>query len=369
MRSIFSSEVSLWVQVLFVKNYLIGFDLPQHKLSFVHSRFFCYTPVSEKSEIQKVVEMDSFIVAVTAVTPFFVYMLYGFIMRRTGVTDEAFLDKLNKVIFRCFYPFMSFYNIYSINPDQDFRFSFVLFTAVLTLIIIAVLLITVPRLVKDRKQAGSYIQAVYRSNSVLYAMPLSQSVYGQYGASLSTMMVALVVPVYNVAAVLILGHFGGKAAASVKSLIMRVITNPVIVGSAAGLFCYILGIHFPDALNKPFYALSQLTTPMAMFVLGGSLHFSQIGRYKKLLATGLSLRLFIIPCLALLTSLAAGFSPAERFAVFACFATPPAAASYAMASGMGCDGELAGQFVVVGTVLSVFTLFLWIFFIGRGGLL
>ena len=107
----------------------------------------------------------------------------------------------------------------------------------------------------------------------------------------------------------------------------------------------------------------------AMFVLGGSLHFSKTGRYKKLLISGLALRIVIVPALALLATIVAGFSPAERFVVFACFATPSAAASFPMASGMGCDGELAGQFVVIGTVLSVFTLFLWIFFLGQIGLL
>ena len=36
---------------------------------------------------------------------------------------------------------------------------------------------------------------------------------------------------------------------------------------------------------------------------------------------------------------------------------------------MGCDGELAGQFVVIGTVLSVLTLFFWILFMGMVGIL
>ncbi|MBO7709853.1 MAG: AEC family transporter [Lachnospiraceae bacterium] len=313
--------------------------------------------------------MESFVVAVTAVTPFLIYMLYGFIMRRAGVTDEAFLNRLNKVIFRCFYPFLSFYNIYSIDPDLKFRISFVLFGTGLALILVVVLLLTVPRVVKDKKQAGSFIQAVYRSNAVLYALPLTQSVYGQDGASLSAMLIALLVPFYNVAAVLILEYFGGQKASSRKALFKSVLTNPIIIGAIVGIFCYVLKIHFPEALNKPFNAFNQLTTPMAMFVLGGSLHFSETGRYKKLLISGLALRLVIIPALALLATIAAGFSPAERFAIFACFATPSAAASYSMASSMGCDGELAGQFVVIGTVLSLFTLFLWIYLIGQAGLL
>lgn len=313
--------------------------------------------------------MNSFVIAVTAVTPFLVYLLFGYIMRRVGITDEAFLDRLNKVIFRCFFPFLSFYNIYAINPDLKFRFSFVLFCAGLVLALIAVLLFTVPRVIKDRRQAGSYIQAVYRSNCVLYALPLAHSVYGADGASLAAMMVAIVVPLYNIAAVLILTYFGGQEARSPKSLIISVLTNPIILGAIVGILFYSLKIHLPEALDKPFNAFNQLTTPMAMFVLGGSLHFSQTGKYKKLLASGLLLRLVINPALALTASIAAGFYPAERFVIFACFATPSAAASYAMASAMGCDGELAGQFVVLGTVFSVFTLFLWIFFMGQTGLL
>ena len=314
-------------------------------------------------------DMESFVIAITTVTPFFVYMFYGFIMRRVGVTDEPFLNRLNKVIFRCFYPFLSFYNIYNIDPGLKFRFSFVFFCAGMVFLLIAVLLLTVPRLIPDRKQAGSYIQAVYRSNCVLYALPLAQSVYGQKGASLSAMMVAVVVPVYNVAAVLILEYFGGKKGSSPGTLFKNVMTNPIIIGAIAGILCYCLKIHFPLALDKPFNAFNQLTTPAAMFVLGGSLHFSKTGSYKKLLASGLILRLLFIPAMALLASLAAGFSPAERFVIFACFATPSAAASYAMAAGMGCDGELAGQFVVLGTALSIITLFLWIFFMGQVGIL
>jgi hypothetical protein len=40
-----------------------------------------------------------------------------------------------------------------------------------------------------------------------------------------------------------------------------------------------------------------------------------------------------------------------------------------MSREMGGDGELAGQLVVVSTFLSVFTLFLWIFFAKTYGIL
>ena len=48
---------------------------------------------------------------------------------------------------------------------------------------------------------------------------------------------------------------------------------------------------------------------------------------------------------------------------------PTAISSFPMAKGMGCDGELAGEIVVVTSVFSVLTMFLWIFGLKQFGLL
>ena len=64
-----------------------------------------------------------------------------------------------------------------------------------------------------------------------------------------------------------------------------------------------------------------------------------------------------------------GLRELELFLLLAIYGTPVAAASYPMAQNMGGDGELAGQFVVISTVVSVVTLFVWIFFLKSMGLI
>ena len=56
-----------------------------------------------------------------------------------------------------------------------------------------------------------------------------------------------------------------------------------------------------------------------------------------------------------------GFRGLELFLAMAIHATPLATSTYPMAQNMGGDGELAGQLVVFSTLISVATLFLWIF--------
>ena len=115
--------------------------------------------------------MESFLIAFNAVTPFFVYMFYGFIMRRTGVTDDAFLHRLNKVVFRSFYPMIMFYNLYSIDPEMEFRLSFVLFGGALVIAIILVLLLTAS--VYERKYAHTI--AYIESTAPLRTMKLMRT--------------------------------------------------------------------------------------------------------------------------------------------------------------------------------------------------
>lgn len=108
---------------------------------------------------------------------------------------------------------------------------------------------------------------------------------------------------------------------------------------------------------------------MALFVLGGTLHFNAIRGNLKYLVPALSLKLLVLPAMMLALGYAFGLRDLELFLLVAIYGTPVAAASYPMAQNMGGDGELAGQFVVISTVVAVGTLFGWIFFMKSVGLI
>ena len=106
-----------------------------------------------------------------------------------------------------------------------------------------------------------------------------------------------------------------------------------------------------------------------MFVLGGTLRFSHMRDSLKYLIPTTFIKMVVLPAVMLTIGLVMGVSPVERFVLLVSFAAPIAASSYPMAQNMGGDGELAGEFVVFSTVLSVFTLFAWIVFMGNVGIL
>ena len=310
--------------------------------------------------------MESFVIAVNAVMPFLIYISFGYGVRSFGLVDEAFMGTLNRLIFRAFFPILMFNNLYNIPHGFSLNPALAA-AAVLGVLFLEVLLVLiVPRLVRENSRRGVIIQAVYRSNFVLFGIPLATSLFGEEGKILATMMVAIVIPTYNVTAVIILELFrGGRIRPS--DLLRNVCANQLIRGAAVGFVFFLLGIRLPASVEEPIAAFAGLTTPLALFVLGGTLHFSAIRGNLKYVVPSMGFKLIVLPAVVTAAATALGFTGAERFLLFEMYATPVATASYSMAQNMGGDGELAGQFVVLSTVASVVTIFLWVFLFTKIG--
>ena len=312
--------------------------------------------------------MESFLVAVNAVMPFLIYISFGYGVRMSGLVDEAFMNKLNKLIFRAFFPILMFNNLYKVEPGftLDGRLVAVGVGSVLLLELILVFL--VPKFVKGNPQRGVVIQAIYRSNFVLFAIPLTTSLFGETGSVLASMMVAIVIPIYNVTAVIILELFhGGKS--DIRVLVKNVCTNPLILGALVGFIFFMLQIKLPACIDETAAQFADLTTPLALFVLGGTLHFSAVRGNLKYLVPSLTVKMVFLPAVITALATAMGFGNLERFVLFTMYATPVATASYSIAQNMGGDGELAGQFVVISTAVSIVTIFLWVLFFKTMGMI
>jgi len=71
-------------------------------------------------------------------------------------------------------------------------------------------------------------------------------------------------------------------------------------------------------------------------------------------------KIVLIPAVMLMVSALLGFDKLEMAILVAVFATPNAVSSYAMARNYEADYELAGEIITLGTLLSVFTMFIFI---------
>jgi len=295
----------------------------------------------------------------------------GYAARQVNFVSEKFLSEATRFVFRFLLPLMLFQNIRQ-TFRGDFTNASLIFTAMAGISMVIILsLCIIPLFVKRRGQRGSMIQGIYRSNFLIYGMPLATGMYGQEAAHSIAMLLGVIVPFYNVAAVIILSLFSEARTnrLSLTHLLWDIVRNPLIIGCAAGLLFGMLRIEIPVALNKPIVELSAAASPLALFLMGGDFKFRSLNNnlWKVLSAT--AARLIIVPLVAVLVFISMGFRTVELSVLLCIFATPTAVSSYVMASNMGCDGELSGQIVILTTAGSSLSIFLFVFVLRSIGVL
>lgn len=304
--------------------------------------------------------MENFIISLNAVMPLTLYVIIGMMMKQFKVVDDAFLSKWNKVIFTCFFPFIMINNVYKVDFAATINLELVLYTIIGTLAVIGVSCLIVPLFIKEGTSQGAIIQGLFRSNTMLFGLPLVESVYGAGNTGLFTTTLAFAIPVFNIMAVYVLEKYRGGSA-DFKALLKKICKNPILIGVAIGLVINFLRIPVPAFGAKVISTLSSGATAFAMIVLGASLKLSSLGSNGSRIFITCFMRLIGIPLVTVLIGyFVFGFSGMALFTVLVMMGTPMAASSYTMAREMNSDHELAGQFVAVSTLASTVTIFLWI---------
>ncbi|MBS4959257.1 MAG: AEC family transporter [Clostridiales bacterium] len=310
--------------------------------------------------------MENLILSFTVVFPLFAQLVLGYFLRRIGLFDDHTLQKCNKLIFKVFLPCLLFLNIYTSDISQVFNGKLIVCAALTVLVTFGALMVVVPIFEKDNKKRGVMVQGIYRSNFVLFGVPVTISLFGDGNIGTASIMMAVVVPLFNILSVVALETFrGGKP--NGKKMAKGIVKNPLIIASALAVVFLLTGLKLPEILVKTATDISKVATPMSLLVLGGTFDFSKLRGNLLEMFVGIFGRLVLVPAIFLPIFAALGFRGMEMGAVLAMLASPTAVSSFPMAIEMDADGTLAGQIVVGTTMFCIFTIFFWIFFLKQMG--
>ena len=222
----------------------------------------------------------------------------------------------------------------------------------------------VPLFIKDNKRRGVFIQGTFRSNFLLFGIPLGLSIGGEAGTTLAAVVASFYVPVINMLSVISLYAFSEDENKNLKSALLGIIKNPLIIGGVSGLVFSIIrnyiGFEIPVMLDTTLYNIKSIATPLSFLVLGGDLKFDNMLRNIKVSIFAVLGRIVIIPAIMIPLSAFLGFDKLSMAILIAVFATPNAVSSYAMARNYKADYELAGEIVTLSTLLSILTIFVYV---------
>ena len=303
----------------------------------------------------------NFIIAISAVIPLFFLMAVGAFVKFSKLLNDEELNHMNRMVFRVFFFCMMFHSIYTTDLAATFRPKLMLFGAGAVLTIFILLMIFIPKIESENRKRGVMVQAIFRSNFVIMGVPIVANIFGEENIAVTTMMIAVIIPMYNIFAVFALETFrGGKF--QPLPILKGIIKNPMILGAISGALLLNLGVQIPAPILKPIGQISAATTPVALIILGASFKFGSFHNHFPQLVKCVLSRLILVPAVVLSVAIFLGFRGIDFVTLIAIFATPCAIVSFAMAQQMNGDADLAGNCVVFTSALSCFTIFCWILF-------
>ena len=315
--------------------------------------------------------MQNLIFSLNATMPVFLMMCLGWFLRRIGLLDSVFASRMNRFVFRVALPVLLFQDLATEDFFSVWDPGYVAFCFAATLL--SILLVTLCSLpIRDIPARGEFIQASYRSSAALLGAAYIQNIYGNAG--MTPLMIIGAVPLYNIAAVVILtltaqqpDPASGPSAlpeAHHSSIVLRTVrsifTNPILVGIAAGLLWSLLRLPLPAIPAKVVGYVSATASPLGLIAMGASIDFHKIGGQMRASLTAVFFKLIGLEALFLPLAMVLGFRGEKLVAILVMLGSPTTVTSFVMAKEMGHDGALSSGAVMITTIISAFTLTFWI---------
>ena len=288
-------------------------------------------------------------------------MLLGMLFRKLGWMDEVFAAKMNKFVFLVPLPVLLFEQLATVDFSEVWDIKFILFCFVVTAISITISTV-ISLLWKDRSIKGEFIQATYRSSAALLGIAFIQNIYGTVG--MAPLMIIGSVPLYNVMAVVVLSFFkpGNNSfdKALVKKTLKGIVTNPIIIGIVAGFVWSALKLPMPLILHKTVSSIGATATPMGLMSMGATFEMKKATSKMKPTLVAVFMKLIGFCAIFLPVAAMLGFRNEQLIAILVMLGSATTVSSFVMARSMGHEGTLSSGVIMMTTLLSAFTLTMWL---------
>lgn len=305
--------------------------------------------------------MENLIFSLNATIPIFLMMLLGMLFRKLGWMDEVFAAKMNKFVFLVPLPVLLFEQLATVDFSEVWDIKFILFCFVVTAISITISTL-ISLLWKDRSIKGEFIQATYRSSAALLGIAFIQNIYGTVG--MAPLMIIGSVPLYNVMAVVVLSFFkpGNNSfdKALVKKTLKGIVTNPIIIGIVAGFVWSALKLPMPLILHKTVSSIGATATPMGLMSMGATFEMKKATSKMKPTLVAVFMKLIGFCAIFLPVAAMLGFRNEQLIAILVMLGSATTVSSFVMARNMGHEGTLSSGVIMMTTLLSAFTLTMWL---------
>ncbi|MGY4828438.1 AEC family transporter [Sphaerotilaceae bacterium SBD11-9] len=285
--------------------------------------------------------------------PDFLLIACGFVLCRYTALDRPVWESAERLVYYLLFPVLLFNSIVNspLQPAQTLSLAAAGVGVMLCGVALAFALGRWPGV--DARLHASGAQVAFRFNSYI-ALALSERLGGAQGVAWMALLIALCVPVANVAAVWSLARHGGH------NYLRELARNPLIISTVAGLLANAAGVTFPSAVATTLQRIGVAALPIGLLAVGAGLKLGGLTRGPRLAAALLAIRHVVLPAVGIGLALSLLLPEAQREVVVLFAAMPTASSAYVLASRMGGDAAYVAGLVTLSTVLGMVSVPLWL---------
>ena len=308
--------------------------------------------------------MDNLIFSLNATIPVFLIIVVGYVLKRMGMIKEGFVNDANKLLFNVTLPCLLINDLMNCGIKENFEAKYVGYCFVTTLACILITWVIAKNVIKDKSIVAEFVQGSYRGSAAVLGIALIQNIQGDSG--MGPLMIVGSVPLYNAFAVIILTVENSKRDPeqkikdTLKKALLGVLKNPMIISILVGVLLSYFDISLPNIAAKTVSSLAKLTTPLALLSIGAAFEGTKALKMLKPTIVASLIKLIVQPLVFLPIAGLLGFNSSEIVALLIMYGAPTTASCFIMSKNMNHDGTLSSSIIVLTTLLSAFTITLWI---------
>lgn len=302
--------------------------------------------------------MTNTLFIINTVSPIFLIVIVGWVLRKIGIIQESFIKQSTKFVFSVTLPVLVFLKLAIVDFGTVFDGKIIILVYSGIFILFFVSWFLAKLFIKRGDGRGVFIQGSFRPNNVIIGLALIMNIFGDEGISITIMILTFLVPLDNILSVIALTLFdkSNKRDKALVESFKSIIMNPVIIAAVVAIIISLLRIPIPTVLINTGDYLAAITLPLALIGVGGMLKIKYLHKTSLITLGALLIKLVVAPLIATTIGYFIGYTGTDLGIIFILFACPTAIVSFILADAMTPHGEIAGNIVLTTTLASSITI-------------
>ncbi len=307
--------------------------------------------------------MASFFSAFQSIGPLFLVILVGMVVSRNKSVDHQWLEILNNYALWIGFPALILVALSRLQWNMNLYGSLIGWNS-LRVVTAMLLVFPVSALLKLKNNTRrTLFLAVSYGNVAYLGIPVLRSAFGDQILPEATMISSVYIFWMFTLGIFLVEYFGDHKV-HLKELLLRLVTNPLLIAVFIGIFIAINHIRLPKIVLSGLDIFANSVTAVVLFSLGLFMGKQPLGKLRDwwpVLIFSLAI-LFVLPFLFFLIS-----KPFVELSISRAWilesAMPMGLTAYALCLKYKLNTEFASRAVVASTLLALLSLPFWLVFL------